>query len=127
MLKKTHNRKPGRPASYKAKIYIGRKTTQLWLGKGVLKALGMPDRVKIEYEKTVDGEIILLVSEANEQNGLSVSSGGYVSGERLWTSLTKEVPRKQISCVYKLQKLNTDKGTYFNSRFGKLLLFPERL
>ena len=116
-------RKRGRPLTYRASFYVGQHTTQFWISKGVRIALGLPKRVKVKIVDDSGEEDIQLqvtpAKEGNEESSLSVTSGGYMSGEHLWTTLS-EMKEKSISLRYMM------KESFGDSEPFTVYLVPDR-
>ncbi len=85
----------GRPRTLKARFFIGRHTTHLWLSKGAVAILGMPTHVNVERKSNehIDeyGAYIYEVQPSLDKEGLSVSQTGYMSGDKLWNTLEEEM------------------------------------
>jgi hypothetical protein len=87
------------------------KTVQLWISKGLEAALDNPKKVQAVVVRSKDKHFLHLTSvrpDAEDENILSVSQGGYMSGERLWTLLNELFDNP--SMYYKPIKIERNHG-----------------
>lgn len=88
---KRKRRPVGRPVTMTARLYIGIVSSQLWLSRGVMNALGNPKRVEVTVEDNLD----LIVQPGKD--GIRVTCTGYLSASGLIAEL--ELPEKNTQYV----------------------------
>lgn len=112
--------KRGRPRTKTARFFVG-KTVQFWISRGLDAALDNPEKVQAVVVHSEDKHFLHLTAvrpDAEDENILSVSRGGYMSGERLWTLLNELFDNP--SMYYKPIKIENGHG------FRTIVLEPEK-